>query len=162
MKQKLYEAEKSGLAAECFASLWLRKVRVERTAGCMTSTSITFPAKEHGSLGRSASPCKKIHEHKRQELYDYVSKEAMEKELGADLAADLIKRHLDAEKTLSAQEKGKYVIVCHACSSFARLACGCLKPFYLNFVAEAQRLPGQGRIVAVSFVGWREGEAARD
>ena len=91
-----------------------------------------------------------------------MSKEAMEKELGADLAADLIKRHLDAEKTLSAQEKGKYVIVCHACSSFARLACGCLKPFYLNFVAEAQRLPGQGRIVAVSFVGWREGEAARD
>ncbi len=45
----------------------------------------------------------------RVEMYDFLTKSALEKEVGEDLAKDLIQRHLDAESKLPLQKKGQFI-----------------------------------------------------
>ena len=52
------------------------------------------------------------------ELYEFITKASMDDLLGAELAADLVSRHRDAEAKLPADKKGQYIIKC-----LARLAC---------------------------------------
>lgn len=45
----------------------------------------------------------------RVEMYDFLTKAALEKEVGEELAKDLIQRHLDAENKLPQEKKGQFI-----------------------------------------------------
>lgn len=59
------------------------------------------------------------------ELYEFLTPEGLEKEVGADLAKDLMVRHADAENKLPNDRKGQFIrkilnliVLQHACNFF--------------------------------------------